>query len=266
MVPVAVAGADVAAAIERAGAGNPLLGLGTGDGLPAARLCGGGTSGTRAAGELVEAVAHRLGYPERRVAASLVVLGYAARLVGPTLAVLLREGILLDAVPERVRYRYGPAGFALAVPEPAGWRDAERPLRAAWCATVLDAHLAPLIEAVRAVVPVAPGLLWGNVASGVTGTLRALAGDAVPAHRCHATGLALLDHGGLRGTGYLGLRAGRPEFRRRSCCLYYRLDGGGTCGDCPLSGRPVSDRPPSGRPLSDHPLSDCPPSGRGPSR
>jgi ferric iron reductase protein FhuF len=25
-----------------------------------------------------------------------------------------------------------------------------------------------------------------------------------------------------------------PEFRRNSCCLYYRLPEGGLCGDCVL--------------------------------
>ncbi|CAM5415322.1 hypothetical protein STENM223S_05593 [Streptomyces tendae] len=29
-----------------------------------------------------------------------------------------------------------------------------------------------------------------------------------------------------------GSRTGTPPFRRRSCCLYYRVPGGGVCGDC----------------------------------
>ena len=27
---------------------------------------------------------------------------------------------------------------------------------------------------------------------------------------------------------------GEVAFRRRSCCLYYRVAAGGKCGDCPL--------------------------------
>jgi len=46
--------------------------------------------------------------------------------------------------------------------------------------------------------------------------------------------MALLGHGPLRGSGHLTIHNGRLRFTRRSCCLYYRLDGGGTCGDCPL--------------------------------
>ena len=120
---------EVAAAIERAGTGNPLLGIGTSTGLPAHRLCATPatpTTATRsiAAADLVDAVAGRLAHPERRVAASLVVLGYAARLVGPTLAVLLRDDILLDARPRQVHYTFTPnRGFRLTMPTPpAGTR------------------------------------------------------------------------------------------------------------------------------------------------
>ncbi|WP_250213408.1 (2Fe-2S)-binding protein [Acrocarpospora catenulata] len=43
---------------------------------------------------------------------------------------------------------------------------------------------------------------------------------------------ASLELGRLRGTGRF---AGEPFFVRRSCCLYYRVPGGGTCGDCVLA-------------------------------
>jgi siderophore-iron reductase FhuF len=231
--PVPVEPGRLTAALGRAGAGNPLLGMGTGTGTPAGSLIADRDTARR----LVDDVDAWLGHPERRVAASLTVLGYAARLVGPTLAVLLREGILLDAEPARVHYAYAPGtGFTLTMPEPAGWHAPRAALLAAWCDTVVDAHLAPVIQAVRAVVPVAAGLLWGNVASGLTGALGALAG-AVPLAERHEAGLALLDHGPLRDSGRLDVHSGRLRFRRRSCCLFYRLPGGGTCGDCPLDPR-----------------------------
>jgi ferric iron reductase protein FhuF len=236
--------AAVAAAIARAGAGNPLLGMGTGPATPARTLCDPHDTGP--AERLVDAVAGWLGHPERRVCASLVVLGYAARLVGPTLAVLLRDGILLDARPSRVHYAYAPqrgfvltlpdlaAGQVATLPDPVGWHVEPGTRTRAWCTTVIDAHLRPVVHAVRAVVPVAAGLLWGNVASGITGALRALQ-EVVPLADCHRRGLAILDHGPLRGTGSLTVHNGQLAFRRRSCCLYYRIEGGGTCGDCPLS-------------------------------
>jgi ferric iron reductase protein FhuF len=233
--PGTVAPDRLAAAIGRAGAGNPLLGIGTGTGTPAASL----VADPGAARELVDAVDAWLGHPERRVAASLTVLGYAARLVGPTVALLLRDGIVLDADPARVHYAYAPGrGFTLTMPRPAGWAAPRAALPDGWGGTVVDGHLGPVIAAVRAVVPVAAGLLWGNVASGLTGALAALAADGtVPLAECHGIGLSLLGYGPLEGSGRLDVRAGRLRFRRRSCCLFYRLDGGGTCGDCPLSPR-----------------------------
>jgi|GEM_PF-1837329 hypothetical protein len=65
---------------------------------------------------------------------------------------------------------------------------------------------------------------------------------AGPAAFCHADAVdraTLLGTGRLRGTGQLtgtGL-----AFRRRSCCLYYRLPGGGLCGDCCLRRVPGGD-------------------------
>ncbi|HEV7896960.1 MAG TPA: (2Fe-2S)-binding protein [Planosporangium sp.] len=264
----AVADADVIAAIRRAAGGNPLLGIGLDHraGVPAERLCGasGGDGGRLGGGldatamdvvaDLIDRVAARLGARERRVAASLVVLGYSARLVGPAVSALLREDMLLDLRPSNVRFAYDPQrGFSLDLVRPAAWRGDRAALHGGWHRVVIDDHLRPVVEAVRAVVPVAAGLLWGNVASGVAGALRAVAsgdaasgdaasGDAPPGEtgpsgmvaRCHAEGLTLLDRGPLRGSGYLTLRSGRLSFARRTCCLYYRLDGGGMCGDCAL--------------------------------
>jgi len=233
---------EIVRALDQAGRGNPLLGVATGPipgGAAATGLaCAAGSvpADERPVAALVDAVAAWLGTDERRVAASMVVLGYAARLLGPGIAVLLREQILLDLRPRQVWYSYRPEqGFRLAVAQPAGWRAAPQVLRERWCHDVIDAHLRPVIANVQRVVPVAAGLLWGNVASGLAGALRALADDgSVPAGECHTTGVALLAHGPLHGTGELVLAAGRLRFTRRSCCLYYRLDGGGTCGDCPL--------------------------------
>jgi ferric iron reductase protein FhuF len=225
---------EVAAAVDRAGRGNPLLGLDISDGGASADALD-----ARAAADLVDTIGAWLGTTDRRVAASMVVLGYAARLVGPSVAVLVRDGILLDLRPARVRYSFSPQrGFRLCWPVPGGFRGDPEALRERWLRDVVTGHLGSLIAAVRAVQPVATRLLWGNVASGVMGALRAVAAagaaGSVLAGRCHATGLFILDTGPLRGSGTLSDRFG---FVRRTCCLYYRLDGGGMCGDCPLPAR-----------------------------
>jgi ferric iron reductase protein FhuF len=228
----AVPAGEVVDALRRAGRDNPLLGIGL-DPEPDAHAA---PMTVPVAAELATAVGNWLHTDEVRVAASLVVLGYSARLIGPAVALPLRDGILPDLRPTRVRFAYRPdRGFQLHLAEPAGWRGEPAALRARWHADVVDDHLAGLIDSVRTVTPVAAGLLWGNIASGVAGALRTLVrSGAVPADRCLAEGLAMLDHGPLRGTGDLRLAGDDLAFTRRSCCLYYRLDGGGYCGDCAL--------------------------------
>jgi ferric iron reductase protein FhuF len=230
---VAVAGTAAGAALHRAGRTNALFGMASDGGTRADLLSGPDVV------RLVDAVAAWLGTAQRRVAASMVVLGYSARLVGPSVAVLLRDGILLDVRPARVCYAYRPeSGFQLSLPDPGGWRGLPPVLREQWCRDVVDDHLGSVVAGVRAVVPVATAMLWGNVASGLAGALRslALAGDVPPA-RCLHEGLSMLDYGPLRGTGRLWVDGGELRFLRRSCCLFYRLEGGGMCGDCPLPAR-----------------------------
>ncbi len=229
----------VAGAARRAGTHNPLLGFATevvaSDQQTDARPATDWQAGKPAAA-LIDAVGNWLGATERRVAASLVVLGYAARLVGPAVALLVRDEILVDVRPERVRFGYAPdRGFRIALPEPAGWTGPPATLRRAWGDVVVEAHLRPVVDAVRAEVPVAAGLLWGNVASGLVGALASLVRDrSAPVGRCRAVGQDLLDVGPLRDSGPLSVHDGQLRFVRRSCCLFYRLEGGGMCGDCPL--------------------------------
>jgi iron complex transport system ATP-binding protein len=81
--------------------------------------------------------------------------------------------MLLDLRPSNVRFGYDPArGFNLGLVRPAAWRGDTGALRDGWAEVVVGSHLRPMIGAVRSVVPVAVGLLWGNVASGLAGALR----------------------------------------------------------------------------------------------
>jgi ferric iron reductase protein FhuF len=189
---------------------------------------------------LVAAIGDWLGTTERRVAASMVVLGYSARLLAPAVATLLRDSLLLSVGPGEVWWRYSPeTGFRLCLPVPSGWhlREGVPPDRLAedWFHDVVDRHLRPLVASVRQVVPVAVGLLWGNVASSLAGALRMLTlTGTVSLPAVDATGRMLLGRPPLRGAGELVLRGGQVFFVRHSCCLYYRLPGGGLCADCVL--------------------------------
>jgi ferric iron reductase protein FhuF len=65
------------------------------------------------------------------------------------------------------------------------------------------------------------------------------AGRPAAAARAADVAARLLDTGSLAGTGDRSAPS-EPDrhwsFRRRSCCLFYRVPGGGTCGDCILTG------------------------------
>src|SRR5262249_55597320 len=95
---------------------------------------------------------------------------------------------------------------------------------------VVRQHMEPLEAGLR--VKLAPGLLSGNIASALVGAAKALL-SVRPDLRQSIVGVthALLDTGRLAGSGVI---TGDLGFRRRSCCLYYRLPDGGKCGDCPL--------------------------------
>ena len=82
---------------------------------------------------------------------------------------------------------------------------------------------------------VSPRVLWGNVASAVSGAATMIAkGRPDLAAPAAAAATAMLGYPALAGT-----YAGSPgaAFRRRNCCLSYRLSPPGAasyCGDCVL--------------------------------
>ena len=116
--------------------------------------------------------------------------------------------------------------------------------------SVLTDLLAPVVAAVRARVPVAERVLWGNVPS-PGASARQLVAAAHPEVAPHAAEVArhVLTTPPLAVTAVLR----DPEspdvgwsFQRRSCCLYHRVPGGGLCGDCVLR-RPDGEPRTAGR-------------------
>lgn len=187
-------------------------------GLDAARLRG-----------VIEDYAKRLGTPEDRVAASILFQSLAARLWSPVLASAAGAGVVPDL--STLHWRWIPgAAISLWLADPAELAGAS--LADAVMDSVVAARLRPLLEVFAETVQVADGLMWGNAASALAGTLRpAAARPGLAAAMAPLVG-ELLDREPLRGTGGF-VRPG--AFLRRSCCLYYRVPpGGGYCGDCPL--------------------------------
>ncbi len=187
----------------------------------------------------IHMVADALHAPEPRIAASVAQQGLAARLWSAALGCAVLYGRIPDLDPRLLCW--DPDGSA---PDDL-WLTRLRPLpgdAATLADTVLHAHLEPLTAALHTRHRVATGLLWGNAASALAGAARQLdlwaRADGRPevAARTRTLTTALLGHPLLADTGTLTGTA----FRRRSCCLYYRLPGGGVCGDCCFTRPPRS--------------------------
>jgi len=177
----------------------------------------------------IEKVSSVVRAPEVRIAASVAQQGLAARLW----SVMLGSAAVYGRVPDL------DAGLLRWDPDAGApddlWLSEVRPLPAD-AATVADVvlhgHLEPLAAALRGHCRIAPGLLWGNAASALAGAARSLPASA----RTRSLTAELLAHPLLSDTGTLTGTA----FRRRSCCLYYRVPGGGVCGDCCFTRPPCS--------------------------
>jgi ferric iron reductase protein FhuF len=107
---------------------------------------------------------------------------------------------------------------------------------AAFVEIVVDGLVGPVLATVRDRFRVSPKVLHGNVASSLGGAVTMLtAARPDRAGRARRVVERLLDRAPLAGAAVVR----RPPWRlrRANCCLYYRLPGGGYCGDCVLAGR-----------------------------
>jgi hypothetical protein len=184
---------------------------------------------------------------DARAAASAMHLGLAARLISPVIAAAALAGAVPSLDPVRARWREpgpGEAVLGLALPGPDsalgpdpsldGIVDAVRNL-------ALAPALLPLEAAVRAGCGVPAAVLAGNTVSAAAGAVTVLTGaDPAAGRRGRALVAALLRTPELAGRG--GWTA-QGTFRRASCCLWYRLPGGGLCGDCVLVDSPLRTGP-----------------------
>jgi FhuF 2Fe-2S C-terminal domain len=202
----------------------------------------------------------RLGSTELRVGGSILFQGLVARLWSPVVATALTYDRVLTLPPATTIWHPDVAGGRLQVTAHVGVArldegdgagdgvgdavdDHDRAEGVA--GSVVDLHVVPLMAAVQAWVRLPSGLLWGNAASALVGSVAEFV-RARPEHGAPAWRLlrALLAHDPLAGGGTLAeapvATGGAPTgFLRASCCLYYRVPGGTLCGDCPLSSTAV---------------------------
>ncbi|MEU3684911.1 (2Fe-2S)-binding protein [Streptomyces sp. NPDC048405] len=185
--------------------------------------------------ECVRVVAGRLGTDQLRVAASTLHLGTASRLWSIALACASLTGRVPDLAPERLWWRLPVSGpLDLWLPDARGVDQEPHP---ALHHSVIVQNLVPWADAVRRASGVSPHTLRGNAASALIGAHRILLARAprtllpvVPLVR------ALLDRPPLAAAGTHRATPSEPlAYQRRSCCLYYRVPGAGTCGDCVLN-------------------------------
>ncbi|MER5642435.1 (2Fe-2S)-binding protein [Kitasatospora sp. NPDC002227] len=191
--------------------------------------------------ERVAAAARQLRTAETRVAASVLHLGLAARLCSVVLATATLGRALPALGPDVLLHRW-PADGPLELWLPAPSAATAEPLAAAVHRTLVTEHLTPLHAALHGITPVAPRLLWGNAASALAGSLQILHTRIAPADPASAALALELTQGLLAAPPLLGTGTLAPDefspptapqrLRRSTCCLFYRLPAGGTCGDC----------------------------------
>jgi FhuF 2Fe-2S C-terminal domain len=176
--------------------------------------------------------ARRLCTGEMRVAASILHQGFAARLWSPVLGCALLAGVVPDLTSLVVSTE---PSVRLGLADPAGWHADSSAGLAELTSAVVAGPLAGLAGALP--VRLAGGLLRGNSASDMAAALGVLARARPDLAEPAATlAAALLRTAGLAGGGRL--TGSGLAFRRRSCCLYYRVPRGSLCGDCCFDRRP----------------------------
>lgn len=185
-----------------------------------------------------------------RVAASIVFLGLASRLVSPSLGAAVLGGVVPYLTLDNLWWLPvdgGPVPLAVRGSGPVTGRevgDAASGRQLDDAAALLSERCVqgmadPVAGGFQALFRLSPLVLRGNIASALAGAAGMLARTfpdrAETAGQLTARILAL---GPLRGTGELvqpDTSQPRRFLVRRSCCLYYRVPGGGTCGDCVLT-------------------------------
>jgi hypothetical protein len=190
---------------------------------------------------LVASTAVQLATDDVRVAASILHQGLAARLWSAVLGCGLLAGVVPDLGSLVVTAK---PPISLGVTDPAGWTVTGTQQLASLSLQIVDGQLTALRGALPA--RLADGLLRGNSASAMVGALSMVV-RARPSHAEAAVALCrvLLSCADLAGAGVLADHG--LGFRRRSCCLYYRVPGGGLCGDCCFATAPAGGMETPGR-------------------
>jgi hypothetical protein len=218
---------------------------------PVVSLIGDTAQAAARLGERIDDVAARLGTVQRWIGASILFQGWAARLT----SIYAGSAVLAGAVPDlsaaRLRFRAPPSGPVdllatplLATDPGTGWR------------LLAGQHLDPLARAIRRQVRIGRYLLRGNLASALAGSLMVLAGQG-HGPLDELTGRAWAQPAELRRCGWWRDTPDGLRYARTTCCGFTQLEGGGRCGDCPLSWRRAPASPPRPAAVARNPEADA---------
>ncbi|MEU6072735.1 IucA/IucC family C-terminal-domain containing protein [Micromonospora sp. NPDC047074] len=142
---------------------------------------------------------------------------------GPLLTMGLRRSTTVAVLPSDPLALSGPPEVRVVADE----AELLRVLRA----SLLDAHLAPMVAAIQAQVRIGARTLLGSVASGIAhGILRAADGLPGSSVETIETLLGALDLGDL--VELVPGPSGEPTVQRRTCCLAFTLPSPKVCQGC----------------------------------
>lgn len=197
------------------------------------------SEGTALLDRQVDVVAAQLGTELRRPVASLLHLGAAASLTAPLLAVAATSGFVPELEWRQLRFGYSTGGrlhLALAAVPEVSRRVPLPSLSDQLIAVGLVRLLDTFTAALTAAVPLPEPTLSGNAFSALAAAARLIEPAAASARARALVDLVARRHSPLADAGVLDWQAADPSsyFRRRNCCLFYQVPGGGTCGDCIL--------------------------------
>lgn len=194
-----------------------------------------------------------------RAIASLWSKWHFSSLIIPTLTAHLLLNRDLPVGLDDVRVQVNKQGCTQCLWLPHEGETCLTPTATERFSTLTEQHLAPLIERLSTLSGAAPRVFWSNAGSYLDYYVNALAThplvnqDALTAAR---TLLASRTLNGQRNPLFEPVRTYQPSGNedvkrvRRLCCLRYRLDEFGICGNCPL-GLSKSDLSKSGRSKSE---------------
>jgi ferric iron reductase protein FhuF len=192
------------------------------------------------------------------VLASYALNGYSWPVVMAMVACLALEKRLPDIRLENVAVRFSPEGYLAAIAlhsprfaalpgDPAGdhpdWERAEdREALRDTCRAAIEAHMAPVIAAIRAKMPWGERAMWLTVADRCAGALTHMHHEGLISDEQLIEEIESLVH--RKGSKLYsprtriawGTHDGEPcaTLERGSCCLAYRLPDSEYCSNCPL--------------------------------